>query len=150
MALDIGFVNPQASGHLIRAAGGEATVTADDYSDKKRAHNDTDKKCEDVGIDYQPIVIQTTGGMSKEALSTLESLNRLVANNTQTPQKEVAHRFFQRLSIDMQRSLHRAVARRLGDNGFISVSAAGRALAEEGLLNEGEGGEEFAGGNGAP
>ena len=66
-----------------------------------------------VGVDYQPIVWETTGGIAEEGRETIKSLNRLVAVNTNTPLAEVAHRFWQRTSVDLQKASHRAFAKRV-------------------------------------
>ena len=59
----------------------------------------------------------------------IKSLNRMVAENRDTPYREIAIRFWQRLSIDLQRAGHRA---------FSARAARGRDL-------EGEGRGVFAG-----
>ena len=64
-------------------------------------------------LDYQPLVIETLGAMAPAACQTLRSLNRLVADNTETPIAEVARRFWQRMSIDLQRAMRRAYVRRV-------------------------------------
>ena len=74
---------------------------------KKREDNDTDNLCDAVGIDYQPIVWESFGGLCKE------SINRLVAVNTNTPISEVAQRFWQKMSVEMQKSNHRAFVKRV-------------------------------------
>ena len=125
MALDIGVVNPQAASHVQQAAGdklGAATA----YTETKRTHNNTDERCLQAGIDYQPIVYESTGGIAKEGMDTLKSLNRLVALNTNTPYEEVARRFYQRVSFDLQRANHRAFARRVARAGDVRVSAGAR------------------------
>ena len=75
--------------------------------------NDTDRLCDEVGIHYQPIVWESLGGLCKEGQETLKSINRLVADNTNTPTSEVAQRFWQKMSVDMQKSNHRAFMKRV-------------------------------------
>jgi len=111
VALDIGFVNPQAMAHLKEGAK-ETVGAAKDYTETKRKKDGTDDLCERAGIDYQPVVWETTGGVAPEAADTLRSLNRLVAVNTNTPLGEVARRFWQRVSVDLQRANHRAFVKR--------------------------------------
>ena len=69
------------------------------------------------------------GGAAEEAVDAIESLNQLVAVNTHTPHREVARRFWHRASVDMQRSLHRARARRTGVRRETGVDNAVRAVA---------------------
>ena len=65
IALDVGVVNPQAACHVSEAAEAElGAATA--YTQKKREYNDTDSLCDAVGIDYQPIVWESFGGLCKK------------------------------------------------------------------------------------
>ena len=43
----------------------------------------------------------------------IKCLNKMVAESTDTPETEVAMQFWRRLSIDIQRSGHRAFSRRV-------------------------------------
>ena len=110
--LDVGFVNPQASGHL-QSAARETLGAAKAYTQHKRDREDTDSLCLAAGVDYQPLVWETTGGLCKEAEETVKSLNRLVAVNTNTPLSEVAQRFWRRTSVDLQKANHRAFTKRV-------------------------------------
>ena len=65
-----------------------------------------------MGIKFQPTIFESTGGISSEAEMVIKCLKRAVANQTKQPYGEVAHRFWQRLSIDIQRQGHRALVRR--------------------------------------
>lgn len=64
------------------------------------------------------------------------SLNRLVALNTNTPYAEVARRFFQRVSMDLQRANHRAFGRRSCVGGVGDKAMGARVLKWAGLLEE--------------
>ena len=127
VALDVGFVNPQAAGHL-RDAAAESLGAAKAYTKQKREKNNTDDLCLQVGVDYQPIVWETTGGISEEGRETIKSLNRLVAVNTNTPLAEVAHRFWHRTSVDLQKANHRAFAKRVSWECGESLTCSGRFL----------------------
>ena len=59
------------------------------------------------------MIFESLGGVSKEAELIIKSINKAVAENTDTSETEVATHFWQRLSIDIQRSGHKAFARRL-------------------------------------
>ena len=128
VALDIGFVNPQAAAHL-HAAAKEQTGAAKEYTESKRSKDDTDALCEKAGVDYQPLVWETTCGIAPEAADILRSLNRLVAVNTNTPLGEVARRFWQRVSVDLQKANHRALVKRVGHQGaFLMQTSCARFL----------------------
>ena len=105
-------MNPQAACHLSAAAEsvlGSATA----YIQKKRDEQDTDSLCNEVGIDYQPIVWESFGGLCAKGREALKSINRLVAVNTNTPTSEVAQRLWQKMSVEMQKSNHRAFTKRV-------------------------------------
>ena len=127
VALDVGIINPQAGANVTHAAR-ETLGAADRYTERKRNHNDTDSLCEQAGIDYQPLVFESFGGICEEGRETLKSINRLVAHNTNTPCSEVAHRFWQRVSVDIQKSNHRAFAKRIAKYNLVGESALDRFL----------------------
>ena len=60
------------------------------------------------------MIFESLGGVSSEADRVIKCLNQAVAENTDSPPGEIATRFWQRVSIDLQRAGHRAFGRRLG------------------------------------
>ena len=127
VALDVGIINPQAPTNVTKASEGTLEA-ADKYTEKKRAFQNTDALCAAAGIDYQPLVFESFGGCSAEARETLKSINRLVANNTNTPTSEVARRFWQKVSTEIQKSNHRSFAKRTVKQQFYNESASRRFL----------------------
>ena len=79
-----------------------------------------EERCRLAGVVFQPMVFDSLGGVSSEADRVIKSLNQAVADNTDSPPSEIATRFWQRVSIDMQRMGHRAFVRRVvsGDDGL--------------------------------
>ena len=112
VALDVGVVCPEAQGHLGEAAA-EVLGAAEAYCKYKCNYKDTERKCREKGIIYQPMIFESTGGVGAETEKVIKSINRAVAENTNTPYGEVAQYFWQRLSIDIQRAGHLAYARRV-------------------------------------
>ena len=110
--MDVGLVCPQANGHALEAAN-EVLGAAESYCKFECQDGDTDKKCKYQGIVYQAIIFENTGEVASEAVKVIKSINRAVAENTNTPYGEVAQYFWQRLSIDIQRAGHLAYARRV-------------------------------------
>ena len=127
VALDVGIVCPQAGVHLDSAQVGLGA--AETYSRTKCDRAQMAERCRVAGVVFQPMIFESLGGVSVEAERVIKSLNRMVAENQDTPYGEVATRFWQRVSMDIQRAGHRAFARR---------AARGKDL-------EGEGGGVFAG-----
>lgn len=107
VALDIGFVNPQALSHMTQAVQGPLEA-AKSYVQRKRDHNSTQNRCHEAGIDYRPIVFEVFGGLAPESQKILDSINNAAAEITNTPLPEVAQRFWTRVSIDLQKANHRA------------------------------------------
>ena len=134
IALDFGFVNPQAACHLA-AAGWTRLAAAVAYTATKRSHNNTDGVCEAHGVDFQPVVFEAFGGIAKEGMDVLNCLNRLVANNTDTSYAAVAQRFWQGMSMTIQRVNHRAFMRRLGGQPEGLMDPGGVALAAAAVLD---------------
>ena len=56
-------------------AGRTRIAAATAYVHTKRNHNRTDQQCEEAGIDYQPVVFESFGGIEKEGM---DILNRLI------------------------------------------------------------------------
>ena len=111
--MDIGIICLQAAGHLA-AAGAEALGAAEEYARSKCSREQVERRCEEVGIVLQPMIFESLGSVSSEANRVIKCLNQAVAENTDSPPGGIATRFWQRVSIDLQRAGHRAFSRRLG------------------------------------
>ena len=67
---------------------------------------------------FQPMIFESTGGVSAEAVRVLKCLNKAVAGNSDSSEVVVATRFWQRIGIDLLRGSSKAFHRRLvGKNG---------------------------------
>ena len=64
-------------------------------------------RCAELGVLFQPLIFESLGGVSLEAERVIKSLNQAVAAATDSQYGEVATRFWQRVSIDIQRCQHR-------------------------------------------
>jgi len=121
VALDIGIVCPQAAGHLGVAAG-EVLGAAEEYVRTKCARGDIERRCQEAGIVFQPMIFESFGGASAEAEKVIKCLNKAVAGNSDTAPEVVATRFWQRVSIDILRgncrSFHRRLVGRFAGEGF--------------------------------
>ena len=90
--------------------------------------------CEAAGLDYQPIVMESFGTVPEPANQILRALNRQVAENTESSVEDVAKRFWARLAIDLQRSLHRALARRAVGISFPTQELCANRVISSSLL----------------
>ena len=100
---------------------------------------DMEHRCRVPGVVFQPMIFESLGGVSSEADRVIRCLNKAVAVNTDSSETEVATMFWQRLSIDLQRSAHRAFARRVRQPGCGDGGYGGEALRLGALLHMPEG-----------
>ena len=63
-----------------------------------------EERCRNAGVVFQPMIFESLGGISVEAEKVMKSLNKAVADTTDTLESEVATLFWHRLAIDIQRS----------------------------------------------
>jgi len=114
VALDVGIICPQAAGHLDNTVGAPLGA-AEDYVKTKCARGETERRCREAGVVFQPMIFESTGGVSAEAEKVIKCLNKAVAGNSDSSEVVVATRFWQRIGIDLLRGSSRSFRRRLGD-----------------------------------
>ena len=137
VALDVGVVCPQAAVHLDNAQGRLGAAEA--YTRTKCDRAQMGERCRIAGVVFQPMIFESLGGVSIEAERVIKSLNRMVAENQDTPYGEVATRFWQRLSIDLQRAGHRAFSRRVARGKDLDGEGGGVFAGSGSFLTEAEG-----------
>ena len=134
VALDFAVVSPFTTARLRQQ--GPALCAAIDYAEQKRKHENTAGRCADQRVSFEPIVFEATGGVDPEAQLLLEGLRAEVARKTEITKNEAIQRLKARISIDLQRSLHRSLERRrrgmFEDDEEISSSSAYYARWEPG------------------
>ena len=64
---------------------------------------------------FQPMIFESTGGVSAEAERDLKCLNKAVAGNTDSSEEVVATRLWHRIGVDLLRGSCRAFHRRIAD-----------------------------------
>ena len=111
-ALDFAVTAPQRQA-TIQQASMEALFSARQYSDTKRAHLDTARLCSEVGVEFQPMVCETTGAWSPEAFFVLKQLSRTAASLTGRDEDACLAETLQNLSVTVRRCQARALLRRL-------------------------------------
>ena len=116
-AMDVGIVFPQAQSH-VRDGARESLGAAESYALQKCSRRDMEARCRAAGMVFQPMIFESLGGVSSEADSVIQCLNRAVAENTDSRLSEVATRFWWGLSVDLQKSQHRAFAKRVRGLGY--------------------------------
>ena len=114
VALDVGIICPQAAVHLGNSAR-ESLGAAEEYVKTKCTRGEIERRGLEVGVVFQPMIFESTGGVSAEAERVLKCLNKAVAVNSDASEVVVATRFWQRIGIDLLRGSCRAFRRRLVD-----------------------------------
>ena len=101
----------------------ESLGAAEEYVKTKCSRGDIERRCQEIGVVFQPMIFESTGGVSAEAERVLKCLNKAVAVNSDTSEVVVATRFWQRIGIDLLRGSARAFRRRLVDKDVGANSA---------------------------
>ena len=91
----------------------EKLTAATKYTNDKGSRNNTDKLCMIADVDYQAAVWETTGGLPVQGMCLMKSLKAKVANNLNTPEPEVANRFWQMAAVTSQKANYRAFAKQV-------------------------------------
>jgi len=126
VALDFVVVSPFGPS-VLRASSSTQLAAATAYAQRKRTHNDTQQACEQAGFGFEPIVFETTGGLEAEAETVLRSLLSEGARAQGKPVAAVIERTKIRISIDLQRALHRALQRRRDQQHAMKADSLGMA-----------------------
>ena len=115
-ALDIAVTAPQRSESL-REASGKAVAAADAYADVKADHLQTAQVCENQGIRFQPMVVESTGAWSTSASHTLRLLARATAAREGEDAASCYTHLLQELCVTARRFRGRAALRRRAELG---------------------------------
>lgn len=110
-ALDIAVTAPQRSESL-REASGKAVAAADAYADVKADHLQTAQVCENQGVRFQPMVVESTGAWSTSASHTLRLLARATAAREGEDAASCYTHLLQELCVTARRFRGRAALRR--------------------------------------
>eukprot|EP00929_Paragymnodinium_shiwhaense_P035390 TRINITY_DN19100_c1_g1_i2.p2 TRINITY_DN19100_c1_g1~~TRINITY_DN19100_c1_g1_i2.p2 ORF type:complete len:220 (+),score=45.50 TRINITY_DN19100_c1_g1_i2:699-1358(+) len=111
-ALDFAVTAPQRQDNLEQASK-EALASAVNYADVKRRHLNTDQLCREAGIEFVPMVCETSGAWAPAAFLVLAHLASAAATNLGRKKEVVLAETLQLLSVTARRCHARAVLRRL-------------------------------------
>ena len=109
-ALDIAVVSPLQALLVKKAAEEAGSAACKRYKDKltKYLH-----PCEQEGIQFIPVVVETMGGWHPESASVLTKLSRQLSAQTGVSFEETTRHFFQRLSITLVKGNSSLIMRRM-------------------------------------
>ena len=111
VALDFAVINALGQGHTddtFREAGGAAEA----YSERKRRHLGTARKCREVGVAFVPMVLEAQGGMSRATSGILRKISEAVAEVEHSEAASIREDLLQRLALVRARANASAIARR--------------------------------------
>ena len=83
----------------------ESLGAAEEYVKTKCSRGDIERQCQEIGVVFQPMIFESTGGVSAEAERVVKCLNKAVAVNSDTSEVVVTTRFWQRIGIDLLRAV---------------------------------------------
>eukprot|EP00438_Fugacium_kawagutii_P000312 Skav205273 [mRNA] locus=scaffold1841:208849:211374:- [translate_table: standard] len=125
LALDCAITSPFQPAAL-RASAAATLAAADRYADLKRKHHDMATRCARHNLGFEPLILESTGGLAAETTRLLQALCTLVDRREGRAGGCTWHDLTVRLSIDLQRGIHGACSKQR------SVTASGPALSEVG------------------
>ena len=97
---------------MIRTSAHEPLAAANAYSQSKRNYKNTALECESQGVLFQPMVLETTGAWSVEALAVLKSLAKAAGLRSGRDASEILQEFLQASSATIRRANARAHLKR--------------------------------------
>ena len=112
VALDFAITAPQRP-EIVATAACEDLAAATAYSHTKRLHANTEAECEAAGLVFIPMVAETTGAWSSEALAELKRIAKTAAKRSAQDPSLALHGLLESTSICIRRANARAhLARR--------------------------------------
>ena len=108
--MDFAVVSPFKVGEF-QVAAEKAQGIASSYAQTKCSHHATQEQCRAQGIGFEPVVFEMLGGLEVEAVRLCESLCQAVDRKIQQVLGLTRLRLMSRISIDIQRHVHRCCER---------------------------------------
>ena len=126
-AFDFAVVSPQRQ-DVVALAAGSAGAAASLYEAYKRSYLETETECAQQGVNFFPMVAESSGGWGPEGLKHLRQLAKVAARQTGTDGGDVMGQLLQALCVVIRSAKARAVLRRAGTPQNPSVHATEAAL----------------------
>ena len=111
VALDFAVTAPQRQ-DILRASAAEPLAAASAYSATKRDYKDTAAVCASNGVTFQPMVVESSGAWSAEALAVLRKLANAAGIRTGKEPDVVLREFLEGASVAVRRANARAHIKR--------------------------------------
>jgi len=129
-ALDLAITSPQRQ-EALTFASTEVGAAAKMYEQTKRTHLNTEGLCAAQGIQFVPLVAETSGGWGPSAHKVFQQLARLKGSKTSQDHGKILTQLLEVLCVAIRSANARAVLRRsvAEDGGTGPVQSAADALA---------------------
>jgi hypothetical protein len=114
MALDLAVTAPTRQDIVVEAAR-TPLAAATDYSAHKRTFLDTASQCQRSGLEFVPLVAESTGSWSVEAIGFFRFLCKTRSRWCGRDPGELLQELLQQLSVSIRTANARAVRRRMGE-----------------------------------
>ena len=112
-ALDLAIVSPQRQGALDSGASRQAGAAAAAYEEDKVAYQNTGAQCHAQGLQFIPLVAESSGGWGKPGAKTLYQIAKAASTQDDRDVDDVLVQYDQRLSVVIRRAHGEAVLRRV-------------------------------------
>ena len=99
-ALDVSVISPLQQRTLFEAANTPGHAVQVGINRKMTSHSSA---CQSVGVNFIPLIVESLGGWSSEAISTVRAMGCLQGQRLGTPPSESTRHLFQRLAVALCR-----------------------------------------------
>ena len=99
-ALDVTVVSPLQAQVIQQAASVQGSALSVAEQRKRSVHL---ADCQRVGVSFLPMAVESLGGWSRDALSTIRLIGHHLGTRIGLPPKDVSHHLLQRLSVTLWR-----------------------------------------------
>ena len=123
LAIDVGVATPFSRDRLQEASHEE--VAAADMAEKKRRFDRTLERCRAVGLGFEPVILEGTGGIERGGQALLVSIAEEQASRSDESSAEIAHRLRTRISIILARAWRKSLKKRVRGEDSAGVAMEG-------------------------
>ena len=129
-ALDFAVTAPQRQ-EIVMQAARTGLAAAKAYSEHKKAHLNTQGLCSEAGIDFIPMVAETSGAWAPSAMNVLKQMAASVATCSGRKPEIVMQQILQNAAIRIRRANARATLRRAADSPEESEAVCQQSAARD-------------------
>ena len=121
-ALDITVTGPLAASNVAAAAEEAGSALAKAFNRKVQG---TAEACQEQGLVFLPIAVETLGGFHKVAVEQVKKIGAAVARHQGSDERVATRQLFQRLSLTLMRGNAALILGRRPDSDFVVLEVDG-------------------------